>query len=584
MLNTVKTFHLHICVGAIALMVAIPFLIAHHYNPIPSFFQEWTAAALSFVAFTVLLWRGKDRPLEIPEIAFIPIGLMIIAVLQLLLLPDVLTDRLLLFSCYMVWTTLLVIVGRQLVQAVGLQAVADIIATALLVGALLEAFSGGVQAAGLARMPWFFPASAGGLKGNLAQPNNFADYLWLGVCSAVYLRGRSQLGVAATAASLLILLSFAILSGSRSVWLYGVGLAVLSTFWAWRKDKAIETTLRNWSIAALLASLICQLAFSSGLITLPGNIVTSGTRMADSSYDPIRIALWRVALETFLENPILGAGVGQYTHQFHLHVLELMPARLPGLPEHAHNIVFHLLAEMGFAAGLIFLFFGIRWTISLARAPRNPGHWWIAAIMMVLGIHANLEYPLWYGFFLGIAAVLAGAASQNNRVQHLERKALYAIVAFLALGALALCNLYRDYSLLEDTLNGRMTVDSPDERRKRTMDTLQHLARESLLRPYVDLTLAHLMADDTDDLEIKLGNCERAQRFSASRDIVFKCAHLLTLAGRDDEGQQALRRAVAAYPEHAERILEQWKSRSPNEPAIARLVANFPPIAAALSP
>ncbi|MBS1190724.1 MAG: lipid core-O-antigen ligase-like enyme [Rhodocyclaceae bacterium] len=578
MLNKSKTLHLVVSLAAIALMATVPFLMAHHYNPIPTFFQEWTAAALSFVALT-FLWRGiGTEPLDIPEIALLPVGLMLLAAVQWMFLSDVQTDRLLIFGCYMVWTIVLVILGRRLAQTCGLQAFADILATAILIGALLEALTGGIQLAGLARLPWTFPHVGGGLRGNLAQPNNFADHLWLGVASALYLRTRGRLGVAATAACFLVLLPFAVLSGSRSGWLYAIGLAVFSLAWAWRQPDRATRMLARWSIGALVGSLLCQLAFNASWVPVPANIATSGTRLAQGSYDSVRLALWRIALDAFLENPWLGAGFGQYTRQVHLHVLDLMPWRSPGLPEHAHNIVLNLLAEMGLAAGLLLLILVGRWVAGLLRAPRTPEVWWIIAMALVLGIHSNLEYPLWYGFFLAVAALLAGAGSRTNRVLQPGRSAPYAMAAFLALGGLTLYNLHRDYGLLEDALNGRLAAASAQEGRQLTEDALKRLARESLLRPYVDLAVANLMADDRDNLELKLQNCDRAQRFSASRDIVFKCAHLLALAGRQDEGRLALRRAVAAYPDRAEEVLAQWKKRSAAEPSIARLVAEFPTI------
>jgi O-antigen ligase len=578
MLTRPALWHLRLCLGAIALMVSVPFLMAHHYNPIPSFFQEWAAVAFSLAALTALLRRPGDEPLEAPEIALLPVGLMIIAVLQWLFLPDALTDRLLMFACYMVWAILLVVLGRHLARTVGLRTLAEVMATAILIGALLEALSGAIQLAGLARLPWVFPLFGNGLRGNLAQPNNFANYLWLGIGSAIYLRSRGRLGKVSTSGCLLILLPFAVLSGSRSVWLYAAGLALLSLAWTWRQSDVPGKILRTWSIGALAGSVIFQIAVSNAWIPFLENIATAGGRLAQGSYDSVRFTLWRVGVDTFLENPWLGAGFGQYTRQFHLHVLDLMPARIPGLPEHAHNILFNLLAEMGLAAGLLLIVLGLRWALALLRAPRTLEFWWVAAITLVFTIHSSLEYPLWYGFFLGIAALIAGAASQSNRVLRLGRSAPYAMAAFLALGALSLINLHRDYSLLEDTLNGRIAANSPDERRKATEAALKQLARESLLRPYVDLTVAHLMADDGDVLEVKLKNCDRAQRFSASRDIVFKCAHFLALAGRDDESSLALRRAVASYPERAEKVLTQWQKRSATEPAIARLVADFPPI------
>ncbi|HZX31584.1 MAG TPA: Wzy polymerase domain-containing protein [Rhodocyclaceae bacterium] len=570
----IKTLHLRICLGAIALMATIPFLMAHHYHPIPSFFQEWVAAAFSLIALTALLRRPQGAPLEVPDIALLPVGLMLIAVIQWLFHTEPLTDRLLMFGVYMVWTIFLIILGRHLAKTVGLTTVVDVLATALVIGTLLESLTGAVQLAGMARMPWFFPAIPGGLRGNLAQPNNFADYLWVGVASVIYLRGRGLLGNASAVLGLSILLPFGVLSGSRSIWLYGAALMAMSLVWTWKASDLPAKTLRNWSIGVLVGSVLFQVLFNETKDLW--NVVTSGTRMAEQSYDPIRVVLWRMAVDGFLENPWLGVGFGQYTRYFHLHVFNVMPFHLPGLPENAHNILLQLLVEMGMAAGALLLVFSARWALGIVRTHLTPQIWWVGAVAMVLGIHANLEYPLWYGFFLAIAALVAGAASPSNHVLQVGRAAPYILAAFLVLSGLALNNLYRDYGLLEDALNGRIAASSPAERQEKTEQALRQLADESLLRPYVDFAVANIMPVDRNALDIKLQNCERAQHFSASREIVFKCAHLLALAGKDEDSRQALKLAVASYPDTAPLVLAQWKKLALTDPAVARLVADFP--------
>ena len=570
--------HRYACLGAIALMLTLPFLLPHHNNPIPTFFQEWAAAILGLTALTWLLRDGEKTPLELPEVALLPVGLLLLAVLQGVFQADALTDRLLMFALYLIWAILLAVLGRRLAQDIGLPRLADVMATAVLVGALLEALTGAVQLAGLARLPWVFPHFGGGLRGNLAQTNNFADYLWLGVVSLVYLRSRNWLGNVSAAGALLIIAPLAVLSASRSVWFYGVALPVLAILWAGRSALPGGAALRRWSLLALAATLLFQGAFSSGLVPLPDSTVTAGGRIADAgSYDPVRFTLWRTAFLIFSDNPWLGAGFGQYTRHFLEHVLDLMPRRLPGLPENAHNMLLNLLAEMGIGAGLLLVVFAARWLLGVWRQPRTEAGWWVLAMVLVLAIHANLEYPLWYAFFLGPAALLAGAASPRNRPLRLGPRAPLAIGAFLVLGSLALVTLYQDYSLLEDTLHGRL-ARNPAEARSRTAAALQQLAGESLLRPYVDLTAANLMDESAEGLGVKLETCERAQRFSASREIVFKCAYLLALAGQDDAASLALRRAVAAYPDRAELIVAQWRRRGADEPILARLAANFPPI------
>ena len=47
-------------------------------------------------------------------------------------------------------------------------------------------------------------------------------------------------------------------------------------------------------------------------------------------------------------------------------------------------------------------------SVGLLRQPRTAAHWWMWAAALVLAVHSMLEYPLWYTFFLGFAAVVLG--------------------------------------------------------------------------------------------------------------------------------------------------------------------------------
>ncbi len=563
-----RDLHRPLLLGSLALLLTVPFLHAHHYIPIPTFFQEWWAALFSLLALSWLLRPAAGPRIEFPEIGFLPLGLLALALLQLVFLDHAIVGRSLMFTLYMVWAALMVVLGRRLARDLGLAALVDVLATAVLVGALLEALSGVIQAAGLARLPWVFVGPAGGLRGNLGQPNNFADYLWLGVASCLYLAASGKLRPPLVGACLGLLVPISLLSGSRSVWFYGTGLVLLA-FLAPPADAAVTRRLRRGSVLALLLALVSELALRSSLLPLPPGMASSGARLAGSGpYDPLRWLLWGTAWSGFLDAPWLGNGFGQFTRLFHERVLDLMPRRLPGLPEHAHNLLLQLLAELGIGAGLLTAVLGLRWAHSLWRRQRDGAVWWVMAVAGVAGIHSALEYPLWYGFFLAPAALIAGAASGTARAIDPGRRLAFSLTAVFVLGFTVLLTLRSDYTRLEEVFNGRRAA----------ADALPALESQILLRPYVDLATANLMDEGADQLPEKLAVCARAQRFSASKEIVFKCAHLLALAGDQEGARLALRKAVAAYPDHAARVLAQWKQRAAKEPVIALLVARFPSI------
>lgn len=567
----------------LALMMVVPLLLAHHRNPLPTFYQESLTAWLGLLALTFLLSGEVRQRIALPQITLLPIGFLVIVVLQWLFNPSVNTDRLLLFALYLIWAGFLILLGQQLILSASLDRLARWLAFALLLGGLLQCLLSALQVAGTPGLPWVAPYT-GTLTGNLAQPNSFANYLWLGLASTLYLRSTRQLNFYIAMAATLLLIVFSLLSGSRSIWLYSPALLALAGLALWRQPR--DTQLRSlflWSCLTPIILLLSQGLFSSGLIPLPDDhITTSGAKLLQNGgSDPIRMALWKTALSIFADHPVLGGGIGQFTWQFHQHVLELMPMRLPGLPEHAHNLFLHLLAEMGLGAVLLLLVLGGHWLISFCRITWQASHWWLAALLLLLLVHSGLEYPLWYSFFLGPFALLLGAGSLKSLKLSLSRMFTPILLGALLLGCLTLITLQDDYAILEATINHQFTAENRADFQQKYAERLQKIGNASLLSPYVFMVAGNLQEDNAEELDHKRKVCQHALRFAATRQIVYKCAHIEALAGHSAEAQLALQRALAAYPAHAPVVQQEWQERQAKEPSLRPLLAEFPPAVSA---
>ena len=75
-------WHTRLCLAALGLMLSLPFLNPHHFNPIPTFYQEWTAAACALLASTLLLREKIFEQIEIPGIALLPLGIAALILIQ----------------------------------------------------------------------------------------------------------------------------------------------------------------------------------------------------------------------------------------------------------------------------------------------------------------------------------------------------------------------------------------------------------------------------------------------------------------------------------------------------------------------
>ncbi len=211
------------------------------------------------------------------------------------------------------------------------------------------------------------------------------------------------------------------------------------------------------------------------------------------------------------------------------------------------------MAEFG-ALGILALVVGITpWLLGLLRQPRTPAFWWVLALGAVLAVHSMVEYPLWYAFFLGVAAVVLGLGEQRTLELAVAdgrlRRARLALWSMLLLGGLVFAQVVRDYLFLENFLAFRYRyVHASVEVSKQAADMLVELHRTSLLSPWVELGLARTIHVSAEGLADKLAVNSLAMRAFPIDDVVYRQAMLLALAGEDEAARRQWERAVASFP------------------------------------
>ena len=532
-------------------VLVLPFLIPHHFNPIPSFIQEWTAAVFGLLAACVLTHRHLIEDIEIPEIALIPLGLIGLLLLQYFTgLAQSITQALL-AALYLLWSLLMLTAASNLRRVVPPETIARCAAIAILVGAVFSAAIQALQFAGYGFGSGLISPLARG-SGNLGQPNHLADYLWLGIASALFLHAEKRIGWTPFIATATGLATSSTLTGSRSTLLYAFGLTVLSLWSAWR-FKTPE--LRRTAVAAtaiLVFTVLLQFALAHSEVATTINANLSGERLFREAGTPSqRLQLWRTGLAIFADHPWLGAGIGHFPYASYITAAN-QPGIYLGGGEHAHNLIIQLLSEFGILATLFVCVLAWRWWQAFIRTEWTAMQWWVAALLLVIGTHSQLEYPLWYVFFLGIASLALGLGSQAGIRPEISHRGRWVILLGLSLGAMTLASLIVDYQHLENTLYARTVNDAgqPASSRAR-LDALARLHRESLLAHYVPLSYAHQIEVNREALPDKITVCEMAIRFSPVDLVAFKLAWLLALDDRKADAGSALHRAIATHPAYA---------------------------------
>lgn len=557
----------------VGLMWVLPFLYYHHAYPLTTFYQEWGAAMLGLCAMLLLVTKGFAAQGAIPRIALLPVALLLLVLLQTLLGKLAYFEQALLFSLYMLWVALLLLLGHRLRAEIGLPVLVTALATFLLLGAELNAVVGILQHY---RWDTWFNAvvaekTSPAIYGNIAQPNHFAHYITLGLISLGLLLARRILRAASVLLLTLPLLFVLVLSGSRSAGLYLVAIAVLA--YLWQRKNRVDKVLLYYALLLLLG-----FAFMHWVVQLPwlagasGSVTTVQRLLEEVGSGGIRLYLWRESWHIFAEFPLLGAGFGQFAWQHFLLLPQLQSSQINGLYNNAHNIVMQFAAEMG-AMGLLILFGTLfAWLGQVMRVQLTIYHWWGYAALSVMGIHSLLEYPLWYAYFLGIAAIILGMLDERVVQIKLRSGARIAVIAMLLFGVVTLMQLFYGYRALEYVLALRSHPASAVTTKytntvQEIHTTLQTLPAKSLLKPYTELLMSGWVESNAEQLESKRELNTRVMRFVPIASLVYREAWLLALAGKQSESQMQIERAIWSYPHEWAAAQKDLQSLAQKDPA-----------------
>lgn len=561
----------YISLALAGVMFAFPFLHYRHENPLTTFDQEWWSAVLGVLALFVLAIRDLWQQPEIPRIAQLPVALIAIVLLQVSLSKIAYFDQALLYILYLLFAALMMWLGARLRDCFGIEMLAIALAIFLLIGAELSALIGVLQ-----HFQWHTPLDtvivmqiSPSMYGNLAQPNHFADYIALGLISLGLLFQQRKLKPAYVIILAVPLLFGLALSGSRSSWLYVLLMASFAWWWA-RRDVAMKPLLR-YSVLLIagfvLMNLIAQMSFmlgaDSGTDTIQRIIANSG---AGDTKGSIRLYIWHEAMLMFLQSPWLGVGFGQFAwHHFELLPL-LRGGNISGLYNNAHNLIFQLAAETGIAGLLALLVSMWIWLFGLRRATPGAAHWWGYSALGVLAIHSLLEYPLWYAYFLAVAAVLLGAFDETRYRLSMPNLWRFSLLAMLIAGMVSLVHLHGDNQRLKDTLEIHPAASDVAATNQRAFKNLSAVEQGSLLSPYAELFIVPLVEVNADRIKQKIALGANVMHFTPIAPIVYRQAFFLAQDGQLEQAKRLLEQAVWSYPGNKD-IDKQLFSLAEKDPA-----------------
>jgi O-antigen ligase len=539
----------------LALLPVLPLFVPWHLDPIRSFHDEWLALTLGVLA---CLWALPllVKPLILPRVVMLPLGLMAAIALQIVFMPGLIQAHAQMAMLYLLWASLLMGLTGLLRQQLGAPMLAMWLAAALLV-------------AGLCTTLLEIKFRNQGLLnrwGGVAQANNYGDLLMLSFAAGLYLHTRLSAGLQKGVLAALLICTIGLsLTPSRSVWLYWVSLALISGLWQRRSVRLLAMGFAVY--------LLMQWVWTLGVFPAPAEVSATERLFQQVGGTQERLHIWRLATQLFLGAPLFGQGFGQFDWAYFQagdHSTSLVN-RL----ENGHNLILHLAVELGIFPVLFLVTLLGGWLVKLIARLRNSVSGgeqdlaiWLAMSMAVLGIHSLLEYPLWYAEFLGIAAVLLALGDTTGWQVALRVSGRWSLRLMLVVGLLIGSLHEWHYRKLERAWQDVATEQSDDAMRRLFAVCKPAVQQAPLLSPHVAMIYAVFTSPVDPGVRSDLAVLTNtAFHFMPIKNLAYREAELQALNGHTGEALATLDLALKAYPDWADRFLAELKTLSPEDQA-----------------
>jgi O-antigen ligase len=396
---------------AVSACFGLPFVLAYGVLPLPNFINELAA---SLGLGLLLLVRARD--------------------------PGDLRSG---WPYWAVMATLAVLIAMTMAQAIGKPAPADpetyILAVVyLLLGALAFHLGWTVGSQDQARSDWMASicwvlvscaalASAAGLVqyfqlpghwalipyldtpgrafGFIRQPNHQATFLAIGLHATAWLLSSSKIRGRTFAAIAALLVLGIVATGSRSG---AVMLAISLPWMAWTMPKPqIRRQVLLVAIWLLAATAVLYWLHVEGIATF--HAVAKAAQTATEGAG-MRTRIWTETIRLIADKPFTGHGLGRYGPTM---FASGAVVSIGSMMSNAHNLFLQIAFDFGVPAALLVAGTLMATIVVALQAHRQRDHAAALAMVGCILIHAMLEFPLWYTYFLQILLFMLGLAAAH---------------------------------------------------------------------------------------------------------------------------------------------------------------------------
>lgn len=436
-----------LCLIIASVLIAFGWLSPFHTYPWVTFSSEFT----TFGAVLAVMALFLTKEIKIPRPQILMLGIVLLPLLQFCfgLILDFSFAFLSFVYLFTFWMMLLCGYNLSL-QPENREKIMIGFSLLVLIAGLLSSFMAVVQWLNLESYLYGIM----GLRGNrpyanFGQPNNLSTFLVMGLMGGLYLYEKRKASLWMLIPSSLILLFTIALTQSRTAWIVCI---FFFFYWIYKQHKnnprfnfpkLLLWTSLYFVIAGYLLPYLTQLMTShldTG-VTHTASIV----QRAGSGHE--RLGMWMQILHAIAERPLFGYGWNQTS----IAVVESIEFNTVQVWfNSAHNIILDLLVWNGVPFGVLIIGYLSLWLLWLNKTAKDSAS--IIAILMVFAIliHAMLEFPQRYAYFLLPMGFLLGLIqAQTPQLKGITIQKNVVRCVWL-ISVIVLLLIWRDYKLFQD--------------------------------------------------------------------------------------------------------------------------------------
>ena len=251
--------------------------------------------------------------------------------------------------------------------------------------------------------PFVNAGEPGQAFGNLRQPNQLATLLVMGMLSLRLLAATGRIRHIHVVYMAILLLSALAATASRIGLVEWFAAGALTMWWHWRSHVDQRRQMRRatlfacavaatYVLAAVLLPLMAQLTEG-----IAGRDMLDRLQHAESTCGS-RLILWSNVLDLIRQKPWTGWGWGELAYAHYITLFD--GPRFCHILDNAHNLPLHLAVELGVPVAVL-VCGAIGWLIWRGKpwAETDPTRQLAWGVLLAIGLHSLVEYPLWYGPF-----------------------------------------------------------------------------------------------------------------------------------------------------------------------------------------